>query len=48
VVCGQLLSKWVGESQKNIDKVFEEVSYTYDPLSGHAECIQNQVIRVQI
>ena len=28
VNCGQLLSKWVGESTKNIDAIFEEARHT--------------------
>ena len=28
VNCGELLSKWVGESTKNIDAIFEEARHT--------------------
>ena len=28
VNCGELLSKWVGESAKNIDSIFEEARST--------------------
>lgn len=28
VNCGELLSKWVGESTKNIDSIFEEARST--------------------
>ena len=28
VNCGELLSKWVGESTKNIDAIFEEARFT--------------------